>query len=258
MSKHILVVGGTKGIGRVFVKKFAKKNYQLDVISRNVPKEPENTKKVKYWPLDLNKSEKIPGVIKKIVASSGKLDGLVFFQRFRGERDSFEGEMQVSVYATQSIIENLQDSFNEKGEKSIVIVNSIARLFIAEEQPLSYHVGKSALNQVIKYYALTLGCKGIRVNGVSPNTVVKPEAEGFYKENKELCDLYKDISPLNKMTMADEVVDVIGFFMSQDSRAVTGQDIVVDGGISLQWHEGLARKVKGLDNLNLTRKSGKR
>jgi len=99
---------------------------------------------------------------------------------------------------------------------------------------------------MVRYWAITLGARGIRVNSVSPGTVLKEESEEFFLNNTSLRELYQRITPLRRFGHAKEVAHVIGFLCSAETSFVTGQDIVVDGGISLQWQESLARELMGM------------
>src|SRR5439155_20485051 len=107
----------------------------------------------------------------------------------------------------------------------------------------AYHAVQRALRQLARFYDVTLGPKGIRVNCVSPGIVLKPEADRFYRANKKLVALYERIAPLRRFGTAADVARVVWFLCSEDSAFITGQDIVVDGGISLVWQATLARQL---------------
>jgi NAD(P)-dependent dehydrogenase (short-subunit alcohol dehydrogenase family) len=96
---------------------------------------------------------------------------------------------------------------------------------------------------------------GIRVNCVSPGTTVKDENRNFYKQNLSLRELYAGITPLRRMGTAEDVAAVVAFLCSKQAGFITGQNIIVDGGASLQWPESMARGLAALDTLPVTRRS---
>lgn len=254
-KKHILIVGGTRGMGRALVKSFAEEGHTLSVIGRRQPSEADRQiLGVCYWTVDLLNQEQLSQSLTEIISQNGKLTNLVFFQQYRGEGDEWEGEIETSLTATKNVIEALAGEFDDSIEKSIVIVSSVAGQYIAQEQPLSYHVAKAGINQMVRFYAVTLGSQGIRVNSVASGTMLKEESKHFYFQNEELHNLYKSIIPLGRMGTSEELANAIAFLCSPKSSFITGQTIVVDGGISLQWHESLARKLTPMSNLNVSRK----
>lgn len=243
-KKHSLVIGGTRGIGRALVGILSREGHIVSVIGRRAPQEKDRAiLNTNYWTADITDQKLIYGVLANIVKQNGKLSNLVFYQRYRGEGDKWAGEMETSLTATKSVIEHLIDKFEVSSGNSIVVVSSIAGSFIADEQPLSYHAAKGALIQMVRYYAAVLGAKGIRVNSVSPSTILKEESKDFYLQNEQLHNLYKKIIPLGRMGTSEDIANVISFLCSSKSSFITGQNIVVDGGISLQGHEALARKL---------------
>ena len=243
-------------MGRALVRTLAEEDHVLSVIGRHPALEADQRiPRVHYWLVDLSEQERLSAALEEIIRQNGKLNHMVFFQRYRGEDDNWTGEIQTSLTATKDIIDRLVDDFDSTNGSSIVIVSSVASHFIAEEQPLSYHVAKAGLNQMVRYYAVALGAKGIRVNCVLPSTVLKDESKNFYFQNEQLYNLYKRITPLRRMGTSEDIAYVIAFLCSPKASFITGQNMVVDGGLSLQSHEALARKLTSLNHLKITRQA---
>jgi NAD(P)-dependent dehydrogenase (short-subunit alcohol dehydrogenase family) len=252
MKTHTLVIGGTKGIGRVLVNRLIEEGHAVSVISRNLPENDKRIEGALYHAADITSYEYMSKIVLDIIEND-KINHLVFCQQYRGIEDNWLKQIETSLTATKNIIELLCKNINDIQDRTITILSSMAGHMIAEEQPLSYHVVKAGLNQMVRYFALVLGRKGIRVNSVSPITVQKEEAKEFYLRNEQLHELYKSTSPLGRMLSTSDIVDVITFLSSKKASFITGQNIIVDGGMSLYGHESLARKVASLDNIKLTR-----
>jgi NAD(P)-dependent dehydrogenase (short-subunit alcohol dehydrogenase family) len=245
-TPHSLIVGGTRGIGRALTRLLAADGHSLSVVGRRAPKPVEPAlAKVRYIEADLRQPTGVLATVRESIRTQGLLTGIVFLQRFRGEGDSWEGEIQTTLSATRLLIDNLVAEFSAEGG-AIVMVSSNAAKFVARNQPLSYHVAKAGLNQLMRYYATVLGKKSIRVNAVSPCTVLKEESQRFYLENEKLQEMYRTITPLGRMGTATEVAQVIAFLLGPESSFVTGQELYVDGGMSLLLHDVMAREVSRL------------
>lgn len=247
MKTHSLIVGGTRGIGRELLRMFCDDGHAVSVVGRRPPADEDKALAgASFWAADVSVPAHVADVLAEIVRRNGKINNLIFLQRFKGEGDKWVGEFETSLTATKNIVESLADKFSETGEKSVVMVSSIADQFIAESQPVGYHVAKSGLYQMACYYAVTLGHRGIRVNCVSPCTFVKEENREFYSKNVALQNVFKQTIPLGRMGTAGEVANVIAFLCSPKASFVTGQRITVDGGVSLVSQEALARKIAGI------------
>ncbi len=133
-----------------------------------------------------------------------------------------------------------------KGDNALLMVSSVFAKYVGEGQGASYHVAKAGLEQLMRFYALNLGPKGIRCNGITPFTYLKEESRQFYLGNKKITDVYESITPLRRMATTEDSANVIEYLCSTQASFLTGQNIIVDGGLSLVWPETLARNMSGI------------
>ena len=117
---------------------------------------------------------------------------------------------------------------------------------MARNQTLAYHTSKAALRQMARFYAVKLGTQGIRVNIVSPCTFVKAESAAYYDGQTALQGMYAKITPLGRMGTARDVADTIAFLCGPKAGFITGQELAVDGGLSLMLQDAMAREVAGI------------
>jgi NAD(P)-dependent dehydrogenase (short-subunit alcohol dehydrogenase family) len=247
-TAHHLVIGGTAGSGRSLVRRLLKRQQQVTVLGRRaLPEEEPPCPGLLVCTADLTDLEATRAAVDRAVEHFGKLTHLVFCQRYRGGGDSWEGEIQVSLTATRFIIERCAERFDGAAENSIVVVGSAAGRSIVGEQPVGYHMAKAALIQMVRYYAVSLGPKGIRVNAVSPDALLKETPGKGGPQNREIRDWVSAATPLGRMGTPEDVADVIDFLCSPQAGFVTGQEIVVDGGLSLLGQASVARRGAQLD-----------
>ena len=207
------------------------------------------TDKFQVYKYDLEKLDSLPAFFSQLRSDHGEVKNLVFFQRYRGSGDLWGGEYAVSLRATQILIDEYSAQPSHVHGRSIVIISSPAATNVALEQPLSYHVTKAALSQMVRYYGVALGPLGIRVNGVQPAIVFKSRAAAFYAQHPELVQLYHSITPLGRMGTPEDIAGAVMFLCSQAADFITGQILVVDGGISLHEAASLSRLSNNLDDI---------
>ena len=233
---HSVVIGGSKGLGKAIAKKMISRGDMVSIISKNVPN--NKIDDANYYQADLSNPESILVALQEIV-TRGKINYLIFSQRYRGAGDSWVGEIEVSLTASKLIIDFLQDKFSTE-DNAILFVSSAFAEYVGAGQPLSYHLGKAGMNTMMKHYAVLLGKQQIRSNCISPFTFVKEESEKYYSGQVELLEMYQKIVPLQRMGNSDEIADVALFLCSGQSRYISGQNIYVDGGLSAVWQESVA------------------
>ena len=244
---HALIVGGTRGLGREVAKVLSGAGHTISIMGRREPAaEDRALPGCRYFLGDIADAKGLHANLAAAMVAHGKLSYVIFCHRFRGEGDAWAGELDVSLTTTKNIIEACTAEFASEGDRAIVIVSSVLADYVGEGQDVGYHVGKSGLNQMMRFYAVNLGRKGIRVNAVTPFTYLKDESREFYLSNKPLLDLYEKVTPLGRMSTSQDSAKVVAFLCSDQAGFVNGQNIYVDGGLSLVWPETLARALTGL------------
>jgi NAD(P)-dependent dehydrogenase (short-subunit alcohol dehydrogenase family) len=241
-STHAIVVGGTRGIGLATARRLAEEWDHVSVLGRSEPS--LLGERTAWFKADAMDAAALTRALDEASQASGAPGALVLMQRYRGQGDTWTGEIAATLTGSKAAIEWAAERMPTGG--SIVAVSSIASTHVVTEQPVSYHMGKAALVHMVRYYAATLGTKGVRVNAVAPGTTVKDEARAFYDSHPEIIALFKDIVPLGRMGTADDVASLVAFLASARASFITGQEIVIDGGVSLLGQEALARRLKGV------------
>ncbi|MBN9520379.1 SDR family oxidoreductase [bacterium] len=246
--KHTIIVGGTKGVGRELALILAAEGQVVTAVGRTPGEFPafDSGGEVLGFAGDVERPEALLSALQGQVAKVGGLSSLVFLQRYRGKDDPWAGELAVSMTGTKVLIDGLASAFAAGGDRSICVVTSSMSSFVARGQSLAYHTSKAALKQMARFYAVKLGPQGIRVNVVSPCTFVKPESAAYYGGQKELQAMYAKITPLGRMGTAADVAEAVAFLCGPKAAFITGQDLAVDGGLSLMLQDTLAREVAGI------------
>lgn len=245
-TQHAVVVGGTRGLGRIVVERFLTRGCAVSVLSRCKPVDFPPTPRLHHFAADLEKPESLAGLWTQVANALGPVSYLVLSQRFRGEGDPWVGEIQVGLTASRDLIEGFVPHFSAGGDRAIGVVSSVYAEYVGSSQPVGYHAVKAGLNAMVRYYAATLGRKGIRVNAIMPLTYLKPESRAYYESSDKLMDLYRRMVPLGRLGTAEESANAMDFLCSERASFINGQFLWLDGGVSVVWQEEVAKSFSGL------------
>ena len=140
----------------------------------------------------------------------------------------FAAQMEVSVRGALNLIQAASPAMAKRGFGRIVTIGT--NLFQNPVVPYhDYTAAKAALLSLTRTAAADLGPQGITVNMLSGGLLRTTDASAATPE--AVFDLIAASTPLRRVTTPEEFADAVLFFASPWSRAVTGQNLVVDGGL---------------------------
>ena len=151
--------------------------------------------------------------------------------------DTWDGQMDLNVKTAFLTMKSVLPIMEKQGSGSIVSISSVAGLSYVGKPQVAYAAGKAALMQLTKTTAVIYASKGVRLNCVVPGLVFTPlvkrladkYAEGQFEAFVE--HRHKQV-PAGRMGDAWDVANAVLFLASDESRYITAQSIVVDGGLT--------------------------
>jgi len=145
--------------------------------------------------------------------------------------DQFRKILDNNVLSNHWLIQLVAPEMVERGEGSIVIVSSIGGL---RGSPVigAYNVSKAADFQLARNYAVEYGPSGVRVNCVAPGLIRTDFARALW-EDPERLKATNTTTPLRRIGEPHEIAGAVVFLASPASAFMTGQAMVVDGGVTI-------------------------
>ena len=132
----------------------------------------------------------------------------------------------------------------EAGRGAIVNVASTTGTVTTEPGTSAYAASKAALLALTESTAIELGAQGIRCNCVSPGFVRTRATEVAYA-NVDAVQAREAAVPLGRVGRPDDVADAVAFLVSNEARFITGENLIVDGGLT----RNLFAQIPGRDRL---------
>ncbi len=114
---------------------------------------------------------------------------------------------------------------------SIVAVSSLGSTRVLENY-LLVGTSKAALESVVRYLAVELAPRGIRVNAVSAG-VVETEALDYFPNREQMLRAGRERTPAGRLVEPDDVAGAVAYLCSAEAEMVRGHTLIVDGGYSL-------------------------
>ena len=239
-KETILITGGDGNIARAIVKKYlkeGKKVIALDIKPKSSCEELYQNENYDYYQVNLTKPEELANIIEilqkkypsitHIVSAAGcpshTEKGGIYEVTLEDINRSIELNLNSHIYVVKMFLPFLQKE--KRDDKSITFIASVNGIK-AFNLPV-YSAAKAGIIGFMHGIVRELGKEGIRVNVISPGTV--PTKEDLESGTNFHNYRYKDMMALGRFTKKEDIADAV-FALTDITKAVTGQNLVVDSG----------------------------
>jgi len=244
-GKAAIVTGSSKGIGRAIAEALARAGAKVVVSSRKadaceaVAAELVKEKREAIAiPCHIGRREECQALIEKTRAKWGRIDVLIcnaavnpYYGPMTGlTDDAFDKVMQTNVRSNLWLANMVQPEMAARRDGVIIIVSSIGGLKGTDSLGI-YAISKAADMQLARNLAVEWGQHNIRVNCIAPGLVRTDFARALW-ENPKLLESTERRTPLRRIGEPDDIAGAAVFLASRAGAWMTGQTIVIDGGVT--------------------------
>ena len=243
-NKVVLITGCNGQVGQAILNLFLRLDANVYGIDITKPKSKYNFNFIKC---DITNQKSLKKTIEKIIYKEKTIDilinnaGISTFTNFKKRTEKeLDKIFKTNVVSVINLIKHYVIMFDKKKLKKGNIINiSSVYGFLSPDfkiyskgdrfSPEIYGASKSSIIQLTKYYAVLLAKRNINVNCISPGGLLnkKLQSNGFISR-------YKKRVPMNRMGQSSDLLTTVIFLASDSTEYVTGQNIIVDGGLSLK------------------------
>lgn len=221
--KKVLVVGGSKGIGKSIVAKM-NNSYELINISRTAPVDFLDS--IEHHTCDILKDE---------LPEFEHLDALVYCPGSinlkpvnRLSASDFQNDFDINVLGAVRVIQQYLKALKSGNDPSVILFSSVA-----VKMGMPYHasiaVAKAGVEALVRSLGAELASQ-IRFNGIAP-TITNTELASKLLRSDVMKEKMKDRHPMKSYLEPEDVADMTEFLISDKSKRISGQIIELDCGI---------------------------
>jgi 2-keto-3-deoxy-L-fuconate dehydrogenase len=236
-GKIALITGAAAGIGRATTELFAREGARVIASDRDL-KGLDGLDADKHQ-LDVTDSAAITALAKKV----GRVDVLFNCAGFvetgtimENDDGQWQKSFEINVFAMARMIKAFLPAMMEAGGGSIINVASVAGSIKGIQNRCIYGASKAAVIGLTKSVAADFVTKGIRCNTVCPGTVDSPSLQQRLRDTGDYEAARKAFTarqPMGRIGTSEEIASIVLWLASDDSAYTTGQNFIVDGGITI-------------------------
>ena len=240
-GKSVLVTGGSRGIGRGIALRFAELGAARVAISylRNDRAAESTAEEIRARGAEapvLRGNLGHPGKAAALVDEAGPLDVLVsnaasgvIRPLLELEEKHWDWTLNANARALLTLARHAAPAM--RPGSSIVAITSLGSARVLDNYAV-VGTSKAALESLVRYLAVELAPRGIRVNAVSAG-LVETGALEFFPNREDMLAYYRGRTPAGRLVEPRDVAEVVCFLASAEAEMIRGQAVVVDGGYSI-------------------------
>lgn len=247
-GKVAAVTGGSLGLGKAMVERMVEQGAAvgiLDVLDKEgealVQELTRKGFRVAYWHCDVSDEAQVKAALDGVVERFGKLSVMVSNAGISGANkpthevteEEWDKVQAINVKGVFFCTKHAVPHMKKAGGGSIINLSSIYGLVGAPDAP-PYHASKGAVRLMSKTDALIYAPDRIRVNSVHPGFIWTPMVEKHLKttgmDPEAARQATAALHPLGHMGDPDDIAWGVVYLASDESKFVTGSELVIDGG----------------------------
>lgn len=245
-GKVAVITGATKGIGKAIAEAYSAHGAKVVVSSRKEDACAEVAGAIvaaggEAIPVACNISykEQLQNLMDRTRAEWGRIDVLVcnaavnphFGSSLEIPDSAFEKVMTCNIQSNSWAAQMVIPEMRERKDGAIIIVSSIGGLKGSADLG-AYAISKAADMQIARNLAVEFGPDNIRVNCIAPGLVKTDFARALW-EDQERAERRKAVTPLRRLGEPEDIAGAAVMLASRAGSWITGQTIVVDGGVTI-------------------------
>lgn len=246
MEGTVLITGAGIGIGRAAARAFAAAGYRV-IVTDVLDVEGESVAAAikagggdaAFHHLDVRSTEQAEAVLRAVEIKFGPLNCIVANAGIAHKvplsqmsDDAWDHTFEIDLKGMLRVIRPALAGMRARGSGAIVCTSSIMGVAYGWNEHVHYSAAKSGVVGLIRGLAVELASAGIRVNGVAPGYIrtaqLLSEQHSLGAAGAEAASAF---IPMGRIGEPEEIADVIVFLASPAARYMTGQTVVVDGGL---------------------------
>lgn len=245
-GKVALITGSSRGIGRAIAEELADLGARVVISSRNqeacdvVAAEINariGTPSAVAIAASISQKEALRRLVDRGVSEFGKIDVLVcnaasnpYYGPMSGiTDDQFLKILTNNIIATNWLIQMVAPAMMERREGSIIVISSVGG-FVGSKSIGAYNISKAADLQLIRNLAIEFGPHNVRINAIAPGVIRTDFAKALWEDPEAEAALSQS-TPLGRIGEPSEIAGAAAFLASKAAAYMTGQAIVIDGGM---------------------------
>lgn len=244
--KSVLITGGGIGIGRATAFAFADAGYHVivtDVLEKQGGEVADqiraNGGSADFHRLDVMDTKNTDDVVAAAEAKHGALDVVVANAGIAHKvplaqmtDEKWDHTFEVDLKGIMRVVRAAAPAMKMRKSGAVIALSSIMGVAYGWDEHVHYSAAKSGVVGLVRGLAVELAKDGIRVNGVAPGYVRTAQA---LSEEHSLgpagLEKAAEFIPIGRVGEPDDIADVVVFLASHAARYMTGQTVVVDGGL---------------------------